>query len=143
MRPSWEFHSEPVDWILEDRCLAVIPNLGVIALTTGGFVLMIPFPGAMTTLAGTSPSFGANVAAGVSGTPFNIPFYVLGSGGISSSLPGNITGYPALAAGGPVTSSTESNPNTVEIGASPGLLLLWVYTGPKQQGGRDSHATRT
>lgn len=110
MRPRWDFHSEPVDWILEDRCLPVIPNLGVIALTTGGFVLMIPFPGAMSTLAGSSASFGPNLAAGVSGTPFNIPFFVLGSGGISSALPGNITGYPALASGGPGASSTGINP---------------------------------
>src|SRR5262245_2159563 len=29
------------------------------------------------------------------------------------------------------------------MGASPDLLLVWVYSGPEQQGGRDSHATRT
>ncbi len=34
-------------------------------------------------------------------------------------------------------------PNTVEIGASHSLLLPWGYSGPKQQGGYDSHATRT
>ncbi len=34
-------------------------------------------------------------------------------------------------------------PNTVEIGASRGLLLPWVCSGPKPQGGCDSHATRT
>ena len=33
--------------------------------------------------------------------------------------------------------------NTVEIGASHSLLLLWVYSRPQQQGGSDSHATRT
>ncbi len=33
--------------------------------------------------------------------------------------------------------------NTVEIGASHSLLLPWGYSGPKQQGGYDSHATRT
>jgi hypothetical protein len=37
----------------------------------------------------------------------------------------------------------DTKANTVEIGASHSLLLLWVYSGPKQQGGRDSHATRT
>ena len=35
------------------------------------------------------------------------------------------------------------NPNTVEIGASHSLLLPWVCSGPKLQGGYDSHATRT
>ena len=33
--------------------------------------------------------------------------------------------------------------NTVEIGASHCLLLPWVCSGPKLQGGYDSHATRT
>src|SRR3954464_1536869 len=33
--------------------------------------------------------------------------------------------------------------NTVEIGASHSLLLTWVYSRPQQQGGYDSHATRT
>lgn len=110
MRSKWGYHSELVDWILDDRCLPVIPNLGVVVLTTGGFVLMIPFPGAMTTLAGASTPVGPNLAIGFSGTPFNVPFYILGTGGISSALPGNITGYPALAAGRSVESSTAVNP---------------------------------
>ena len=36
-----------------------------------------------------------------------------------------------------------SKSNTVEIGASHSLLLPWVCSGPKLQGGYDSHATRT
>ena len=36
-----------------------------------------------------------------------------------------------------------SRPNTVEIGASHGLLLPWVFLGPKLHGGHDSHATGT
>lgn len=116
MRPNRVFRSEPVDWILEDRCLPVIPNLGVIALTTGGFVLMIPFPGAMSSLAGSSTPFGPNIAASVNGTPFNIPFFVLGIGGISSALPGNITGYPALASGAPAALGTGIN-LTIYVGS--------------------------
>lgn len=34
-------------------------------------------------------------------------------------------------------------PNTVEIGASPSLLLPWVCSRPRQHGGCDSHAART
>jgi tetratricopeptide (TPR) repeat protein len=33
--------------------------------------------------------------------------------------------------------------NTVEIGASHSLLLPWGFSGPKLQGGRNTHATRT
>ena len=36
-----------------------------------------------------------------------------------------------------------AKPNTVEIGASHGLLLPWVFLGPKLHGGHDSHATGT
>src|SRR3954467_737371 len=38
---------------------------------------------------------------------------------------------------------TEAKPNTVQMGPSHGLLLPWVCSGPKPQGGHDSHATRT
>ena len=45
----------------------------------------------------------------------------------------------------PATTSTPTRPkpNTVEIGASHGLLLPWVFLGPKLHGGHDSHATGT
>jgi len=33
--------------------------------------------------------------------------------------------------------------NTVEIGASPSLMLPWVCYAPRQHGGCDSHASRT
>ena len=37
----------------------------------------------------------------------------------------------------------QANPNTVEIGASPSLLLPWVCSRPRQHGGCDSYAART
>lgn len=57
------FRPELVDCVLEDRCLPVVPKLGVMAMTTGGLVPMIRFPEAMTTLGGSSTPFGPNMAA--------------------------------------------------------------------------------
>ena len=82
------FHPDLQACELEARLLPVIANLGVIVLTTSGYVLMIPFPGA-------SPG----------GTAIPPSFSVTGSGGISSIQPGNLTGIPSLAATGTAGSS--------------------------------------
>jgi hypothetical protein len=78
MKPLRKFHLDLQACELEDRVLPVIANLGVIVLTTGGYVLMIPSPG---------------IAIPTS-------FFMTGSGGISSIQPGNNTGVPSLAATG-------------------------------------------
>ncbi len=39
------FRPDLQDCLLEDRLSPVVSNLGVIVLTTGGFYLLIPFPG--------------------------------------------------------------------------------------------------
>jgi hypothetical protein len=85
------------DCVLEDRLLPVISNLGMIVLTTGGYVLMIPFPGA-SVYPGGSP--GGSVTSGVSGTLIPTSFSIAGSGGISSLQPGNLTGVANLGAAG-------------------------------------------
>ena len=101
MRRHREFHPELNDCVLEERVAPVVSNLGIIVLTTSGYVLLIPYPGAFASPSGIGGSSGPSLANGVSGLPINTPFFVLGSGGISSVQPGNITGVPSLAAGGP------------------------------------------
>ncbi len=76
MKPLWTFHPELDFCELEDRILPAVANLGVIVLTTGGYVLTTPTPG---------------IAAPTS-------FFMTGSGGISSMELGNNTGIPSLAA---------------------------------------------
>ncbi len=88
MKPLWKFHPDLQACELEDRLLPVIANLGVIVLTTGGYVLMIPFPG-------ESPG----------GTAIPTSFSMTGSGGISTIQPGNTTGVSSLAATGTTGSS--------------------------------------
>lgn len=97
------FRPDLDDCMLEARLTPIIPNLGLIALTTGGYMLLIPFPGAFISPSGASLAPGPSSASGVSGTPINAPFFMLGSGGISSVIPGNITGVPSLGAGGPAS----------------------------------------
>ena len=46
MNPRRIFRPDLNDCGLEDRLAPVIANLGVIVLTTGGYMLLIPFPGA-------------------------------------------------------------------------------------------------
>ncbi|MGP0064282.1 MAG: hypothetical protein ACLQGP_11865 [Isosphaeraceae bacterium] len=116
MRPRQTFRPDLRDCVLEDRLAPVISNLGVIALTTGGFMLLIPFPGAFVTPSGSAIGPGPGSSSSVSGTPVNVPFFVLGGGGISSALPGNITGVPSLGAGGPA-GSTGGISVTINVGS--------------------------
>jgi hypothetical protein len=76
---------------LEGRVLPVITNLGVIVLTSGGYALMIPYPGG-------SPA----------GTAVPTSFSVTDSGGISSTETGTITSIQSLAATGTAGSSGDA-----------------------------------
>jgi hypothetical protein len=87
-----KFRPRLQDCVLEDRLLPAIANLGVIVLTTNGYVLMTPFPGVSGDLGG--------VAHGASGILIPTSFFITGSGGISSIQPGNLTGLPDRAAAG-------------------------------------------
>ncbi len=116
MKPRRRFRPDLGECVLEDRLPPAISNLGVIVLTTGGYMLLIPFPGAFVPPASLAGGFGAPGAAGVSGTPINTPFFVMGSGGLSSVLPGNITGFPSLGLVGP-TGSTGSPTAIIRVGS--------------------------
>ena len=71
--------------VLEDRLVPAGPNLGVIVLTTSGYALMTPFPGA------------AYLGSPSGGTAVPTSFVITGFGGISSMQPGSIAGLPATA----------------------------------------------
>jgi hypothetical protein len=90
-----------IECSLEERILPAIANLGTIILTTSGYALIIPFPGANTSAAGSLGSSGPSggTASAVSGVAIPTSLYITGTGGISSLKPGNITGYPSLAGG--------------------------------------------
>jgi hypothetical protein len=55
MKPLRKFYPDLQACELEARLLPVIANLGVIVLTTGGYILMIPSPGAAA-YPGASPA---------------------------------------------------------------------------------------
>jgi len=105
MTPRRMFRPDLDDCVLEDRLAPVIANLGVIVLTTGGYMLLIPFPGAYVSPASLGSSSGQSTAGSVSGTPINTPFFVMGAGGLSSVQPGNITGVPSLGSVAPTSSA--------------------------------------
>ena len=116
MNSHLAFRPDLIDCILEDRSLLATPNLGIFILTQSGFALIIPFPGANASAAGSLGSSGpsSGSASGVSGVPIPTSLYVTGSNGISSLRPGNITGVPSLA-GGPAGAAGTSA--TVQIGS--------------------------
>ncbi len=116
MKPPRAFHPDLRDCMLEDRLTPVIPNLGVIALTTYGYVLITPFPGAFGSTSGAGPYYG--LSSGVSGTPYNLPFFIMGMGGISSALPGAITGFPGLSA----ATANAASSVAVQINVGSGAL---------------------
>jgi hypothetical protein len=104
MKPLRKFYPDLQACELEARLLPVIANLGVIVLTTGGYILMIPSRGLPLRLAGRHCH----------------PHIVLhdGSGGISSIQPGNITGVPSLAATG-TTGASGGAVATITVGSGP------------------------
>lgn len=105
MNPLRKFHFALQVCELEYRLLPVIANLGVIVLTTGGYVLMIPYPGAAASPGGST-----------GGAAIPTSFSMMGSGGISSMQPGNLTGIPGLAASGTSVSSGIAGP-TINVGS--------------------------
>jgi hypothetical protein len=118
MKPLRKFHLDLHACELEDRLLPVIANLGVIVLTTGGYVLLTPYPGAAASPGG-SPG----------GAPIPTSFFITGSGGISSMQPGNINGIPGLAVTGTAGSSGGAGA-TISVGsgannaAAPSISLV-------------------
>jgi hypothetical protein len=106
MNPFRKFHPDLHACELEDRLLPVIANLSVIVLTTGGYTLLIPSPGAITYPAGS---------------PGGTSFSTLGFGGTSSLQPGTINGIPGLAVTGtPVSAGGAGATNNVGLGAGTG-----------------------
>jgi hypothetical protein len=97
-----KFHPDLHACELEVRLLPVISNLGVIVLTTGGYVLMIPSPGVAAYAGG---SLGA--------TAIPTSFSITGSDGISSIQPGSITGVASVAS----TGSSGSAGGTITVGS--------------------------
>jgi hypothetical protein len=118
MKPLRNLHPDLHASELEDRLLPVIANLGVIVLTTSGYVLMTPFPGAMSYI-GNAPG----------GPSIPTAFFMTGSGGISSLQPGNITGVPSLAGAGTTGSSGGAGATiTVGSGANDATASIPVVT---------------
>ncbi len=87
MNPLRKLHLDLQACELEDRLLPVIANLGVVVLTSGGYLLMIRHPTAVA-----APGGSLSVAA----SPTSISMTSLG--GIFNAQPGNLTGSPSLAA---------------------------------------------
>ncbi len=117
MKRSWDLKPNLLDCILEERIAPAIANLGVIALTTSGFSLVTPFPGASNSSSGSlgTSSTGQSSAASVSGAAMPTSFYVTGNRGISTFLPGNFTGNPAI--GGVVTGASGGLGLTIQVGS--------------------------
>ncbi len=89
MNPRRIFRPDLNDCGLEDRLAPVIANLGVIVLTTGGYMLLIPFPGAYVSPASPGSSSGPATASSVSGTAINTTLMPP-----AGSLPGSFPGGP-------------------------------------------------
>jgi hypothetical protein len=97
-----KFHPDLHECELEVRVLPVITNLGVIVLTTGGYLLITPY---------TSGSPG--------GTAIPMSFSITGNSGISSMQPDSIAGIPGLATPAAAGSSGGVGAtNTVGSGAN-------------------------
>ncbi|MHB1559840.1 MAG: hypothetical protein ACYC61_20520, partial [Isosphaeraceae bacterium] len=103
MKRSWELKPNLLDCILEERIAPAIANLGIIIQTTSGLALITPFPGAVN-LAAIGGAGSTNTAASVSGTAMPTMFYVTGTRGISTFMPGNFTGNPVVPIGGAIGS---------------------------------------
>jgi hypothetical protein len=113
------FRPDLMECILEERISPAIANLGIIVLTTNGYTLLTPFPGASSSGAASSV---ATSAQPVSGVAIPTSLYITGTAGISSVRPGNITGVPTLAGG---------------AGAAAGAfgLTITVGSGAEESGG--------
>jgi hypothetical protein len=117
MKRHWDLKPNLLDCILEERIAPAIANLGTIVLTTNGLSLVTPFPGASNSASGSlgSGGGGSSTAASVSGAAMPTSFYVTGNRGISSFLPGNFTGNPAV--GGAVGGAASGPGGTIQVGS--------------------------
>jgi hypothetical protein len=128
------FRPNLVECWLEERLVPATPTPGVIVgttlnieLTTSGWVLITPSPGASNSAAGSLGGSGgsSSTAAAVSGGAFPTGIYVTGNRGISTFTPGNFTGNPNLggaagAAGGvSVTISVGSGAGDASAAVAP------------------------
>jgi hypothetical protein len=102
--------------MLEERWVPAIANLGFIAPTTNGLVLLIPFPGANSSAGGSlgASGPGGGTAASVSGAPIPGGFFITGVGGISSMAPGNLTGVPSFLGG---TNAQGNSAGSIQVGS--------------------------
>jgi hypothetical protein len=97
MKREWSLKPDLLECMLERRIVpAPLNNLGLIILTTYGYSLVTPFPGAQNSATGVAA---AGFAQSVSGTLIPTAFYVTGNRGISTFAPGNFTGNPAVPLG--------------------------------------------
>jgi hypothetical protein len=112
MKRRWELKPNLVECLLEERIAPAIANLGIIAQTTSGLTLVIPFPGAVS-LGVLGGGAAATSAPSVSGTPMPSGFYMTARG-VSTFMPGNITGNSAVAG----AAATASGPGgTIQVGS--------------------------
>ena len=115
MKRSWDLKPDLLDCMLEERIVPAGPmnNLGIIIQTTSGLMLVTPFPGAIN-LAAMAGGASGSVAPSVSGTPFPTGIYLTGTRGISSMMPGNMTGNPAVMG---VVGASGGASETIEVGS--------------------------
>lgn len=115
MKRIWSLKPNLLDCILEQRIAPAIANLGTIVLTTSGYALVTPFPGASNSASSTSV---ASSASSVSGAAVPTSFYVTGNRGISSFAPGNFTGNPNVGGGTPSGTAGSGGINvSIQIGS--------------------------
>jgi hypothetical protein len=141
MNPRWIFRPNLLDCLLEERIAPAIANFGVIILTTTGYSLLIPFPGANSTgsVSGAGGQGVATSAQAVSGVAQPTSFYITGTNGISSLRPGNITGVPSLAGGATlsggagITIQVGSGADTSDGAAPTNVVSLNTVADPTQR----------
>jgi hypothetical protein len=117
MKRDWSLKPNLLDCLLERRIVPAIANLGTIVLTSNGYSLVTPFPGASNSASGSlgANSSGASSAASVSGAAVPTSFYITGNRGISTFLPGNFTGNPAV--GGVAGGTSGGVSVTIQVGS--------------------------
>ena len=110
------FRPNLLDCMLEERIAPAIASFGVIILTTSGYSLLIPFPGANSSgsVSGAGGQGTASAASSVSGSAVPTSLYITGTNGISSLRPGNITGVPSLSGG---ATSSGAGGITIQVGS--------------------------
>jgi hypothetical protein len=135
MKRRWDLKPNLLDCVLEERVAPAIANLGVIVLTTSGYALVTPFPGASNSTTGSLGSNGPSggTAASVSGVAVPSSFYITGNRGMSSFAPGNFTGNPTVGAaiGGAAALSVtiQVGSGSDQAGAAPATTVNRIPIG--------------